>query len=125
MPTFDSRFFVEFFGQKDPKKKKKLIQLASRGGRCSTITIHELYKVFGETEGKEVAELRNSRLTATYEIVPVTLSIARKSALLRLHKEVPAADSIIAATALQKDNIVITDDPHFSELPKVKVRWIS
>lgn len=124
MPTFDTRFFVEFFGQKDPEKKKQLIHLASQGGRCSTITLHELYKLFSEIEGKEVAELRFNILRSTYEIAPVSSSIARDSALLRLQQNIPVADSIIAATALEKDRVVITDDPHFSQLPKIKAKWI-
>jgi predicted nucleic acid-binding protein len=79
---------------------------------------------FSEIEGKDVAELRFNILRSTYEIVPVSSSIARDSALLRLHQNIPVADSIIAATALEKDRIVITDDPHFPQLSKIKVKWI-
>ncbi|MFX0117659.1 MAG: hypothetical protein ACFFB3_24150, partial [Candidatus Hodarchaeota archaeon] len=62
-----------------------------------------------------MAELRVNNLGSTYEIVPLSSSITRDSALLRLHQNIPVADSIITAIALEKDRIVIADDPHFSQ----------
>ena len=100
------------------------MRIATGGGICSVITLHELYKEFVEQEGREIAKLRNTRITETYRIIPVTTELAISSAELRLHQNIPTADSIIAATALADDSVVISDDPHFKQISGLKVKWL-
>jgi len=123
-PTLDTRFFVELFGQNNPQELRKLKNLAKIRSFISVITLHELYKLFAETEGKVVAEHRIRLLQSTYDIVDVSAEIAISAARLRLHKKLPTADSLIGATALCKDKIMISDDPHYKLIPGLQVKWI-
>ncbi|MFQ6126212.1 MAG: type II toxin-antitoxin system VapC family toxin [Candidatus Heimdallarchaeota archaeon] len=123
-PTLDTRFFVELFGQKDPQQLRKLKDLAKIRSFVSVITLHELYKMFAETEGKAVAEHRVRLLQSTYTIVEVSVEIALSAARLRIHKKLPTADSLIGATALSKEKIVVSDDPHYELIPGLQIKWI-
>jgi len=60
MPTFDTLFFVEFFSQKVPNRKRKLVQIASLGRRFSTITLHELYNTSGPLSLKQSKLLKQN-----------------------------------------------------------------
>ncbi len=124
MPTLDTRFFIDFFGQKNSKKLKKLKELAKRKSLVSVITLHEMFKLFAETEGIPVAEHRLRIIQSTYDICEITSGIAISAARIRLHTKIPTADSLIGALALSKDKIVISDDPHFSMIQGLQVKWV-
>ncbi len=124
VPTLDTRFFIEFFGQKDKIKNKMIKQIAKKVSSVSVITLHELYKIFSEEEGKEIAKHRINLISNTYEVIDVTLTIAVTAADMRIHKNIPTADSIIAATAMTKDNTVVSDDPHFKQIKGLNTKWI-
>ncbi|UCE13745.1 MAG: type II toxin-antitoxin system VapC family toxin [Candidatus Heimdallarchaeota archaeon] len=124
MPTLDTRFFIDFFGQKNRNKQIKLKKLAKQKSFVSVITLHELFKLFAETEGIPVAEHRLRIIQSTYDIIEITAEISISAARIRLHTKIPTADSLIGALALSKDKIVISDDPHFAMIQKLQVKWI-
>ncbi len=124
MPTLDTRFFIDFFGQKNSKKLKKLKELAKQKSFVSVITLHEMFKLFAETEGIPVAEHRLRMIQSTYDIFEITSDMAISAARIRLHTKIPTADSLIGALALSKDKIVISDDPHFSMIQGLQVKWV-
>ncbi len=124
MPTLDTRFFIDFFGQKDKGKLKKLKELAKQKSFVSVITLHEMFKLFTETEGISVAEHRLRIIQSTYDIIDITSDIAISAARIRIHTKIPTADSLIGALALSKDKIVISDDPHFSMIQGLQVKWV-
>lgn len=124
MATLDTRFFIDFFGQKDKKKLKKLKELAKQKSYVSVITLHEMFKLFAETEGIPIAEHRLKIIQSTYDIIDITSDIAISAARIRIHMKIPTADSLIGALALSKDKIVISDDPHFSMIRGLQVKWV-
>ena len=124
MPTLDTRFFVELFGQKDQIKLKRLKDLAKKPATISVISLHELYKLFTENEGRIIAEHRLRLIQASYDTIDITTEIAINAAQLRVHIKIPTANSLIGATALKNDRIVISDDPHYQQIKGLQVKWI-
>jgi predicted nucleic acid-binding protein len=124
MPVLDTRFFIEFYGQKNQESMKKLKNFAKHCRFVSVITLHELLKLFTESEGKDIAEQRIHHLRTTYEIIDVSEDVALLAARFRIHKSIPTAASLIGATAMIKDKIVVSDDPHFIEMKDLKIKWI-
>ncbi len=126
MKLYDTRFFFEHYYSSDEKTLSKTkAELKRREAKyISAITIHEVYKLTLEREGREVAELRAKLLEKDFKVVDVDVETARLSAELRHKYEIPMADSIIAATAKKLGAICITDDPHITQIKEIKTRWI-
>jgi predicted nucleic acid-binding protein len=129
--TIDTRFFLTHFlaetNTAKEKTRRKIAELQRESAIVPTIVIHEVYKFEHETVGEEVADLRlNSILKSSFRIVDLTTPIAISAAKLRTrYRELPTADSIIAATALDlKSKRVVTDDPHFSKIQGITTDWI-
>ena len=130
-PTIDTRFFLTHLLAESAtareRTKRKADQLEARRSLVPTIALHEVYKFEYETLGADVAALRvDSIVKSNFKIVDLDTVIALSAARLRCrHKDLPTADSIIAATAIElKSNTVITDDPHFKEIREIKIEWI-
>ncbi len=68
----------------------------------------------------------NSIIRSNFQIIDLDPKIALSAATLRCrHRDLPTADSIIAATAIElKSNTVFTDDPHFQKIRKNDGEWI-
>ena len=126
MSLYDTRFFFEHYytRNKDIAEKTKM-ELKSKGRKyISVITIHEIYKLTLEKEGKEVAKIRINLLKKDFNVIPVDEKVAKVSAELRHKYRIPMADSIIAATAKILRLICITDDPHIKQIREIRTRWI-
>ncbi|MFQ5822123.1 MAG: PIN domain-containing protein [Candidatus Heimdallarchaeota archaeon] len=123
---FDTRFFIEYFYQKDPERLTRLRALLEgiRKRYISAIVIHEIFKITLEQEGRETAKIRRSFLEKDFELVVVDGRIAETSAELRHKYRIPLGDSLIAATSVIKKARVITDDPHFKQIQEVQTKWI-
>lgn len=124
---FDTRFFIEYFYQKDPVRLARLRALL-RGVKkryISAIVIHEIFKITLEQEGRETAKIRRSLLEKDFETVIVDGQIAETSAELRHEYRIPMGDSLIAATTVVKKARVITDDPHFKQIQEIQTKWIT
>ncbi|RLI28099.1 hypothetical protein DRO58_02895 [Candidatus Bathyarchaeota archaeon] len=124
--VFDTRFFIEYFYSKDPRRLGKLKgYLRSVKVRfVSAVTVHELYRIDLEKEGKDVARLRSEVLRRDFKLIGVDYELAVRSAELRSRYRIPMADSMIAATAQVYKCPVVSDDPHFKKIKGLETRWI-
>ena len=92
-----------------------------------TIVLHEVYKFQFENIGKDVAELRiDTILKSGFSFVDLDPKIALTSARLRCrYKELPTADAIVAASAIEtKSGRVVSDYPDFRQIKGIKTEWI-
>ena len=129
--TIDTRFFLTHYiadsEQVKAKTAKRMVELQKETAIVPTIVLHEVFKFMHDNIGKDVAYLRvNSVLSAQFEIVELTSKIAVTSALLRCrYRNLPTADSIVAATSIEKKSKrVVSDDPHFKEIDEIHCEWL-
>ncbi len=115
--TYDTRFFVE------PQSTTSEIR-RERDKAVSSIVVHEVYRLSLQKEGRQVAQLRAGLMGKDFEVIPVDKELAVMSAEIRQESQVPMADSIIAATALNLRAVCVTDDPHLRGIRGIKTRWI-
>jgi predicted nucleic acid-binding protein len=131
--VMDTRFFLAHFLAQDEQTKKwtrttlENLQRETNLGIVPSIVICEFYKFELETHGKNVADLRvNSILKSKLRAVNLDPAIAIEAAKLRCkYADLPTADAIIAATAINtSSNCVITDDKHIKQIKETKTRWM-
>ncbi len=129
--TIDTRFFLtHLLANSDALKRKvksKMIELRKESAVVPTIVIHEVYKFEYQKLGRDIADIDiRSIEKAGFRIVELYLSVAKTAAVLRCrYHNLPTADSIIAATAMeQKSYPVVSDDEHFSMIKEIKTEWI-
>ena len=125
--VYDTRFFVEYFYSSDSGFLKRLKEdlRSVRDREVSVVTIHEIYRIDLEREGREVAKLRSETIRRDFDIADMDYETAIRSAELRSRYGIPMADSVIAATALIHGCPVVSDDPHFQRIEGLKTRWYS
>jgi len=125
--VYDTRFFVEYFFSGDPEFLRRLKEdlRSVRDRKVSVVTIHEVYGIDLEREGREVARLRSETIRRDFDIVDMDYETAVRSAELRSRHRIPLADSVIAATAQMHGCPVVSDDPHFQKIEGLKTRWYS
>jgi len=123
--VYDTRFFFEYFFSEDRATLKALKDdLKTTGGRMvSAVTVYELFKINTEKLGKETAALRCAEVRDDFRVVNLDYDLAIKSAELSHRYRTPLADSVIAATALWAGCPVVTNDPHFKSIARLKTRW--
>jgi len=123
--VYDTRFFVEYFYSGDTGFLRRLKEdlRAVRERMVSALTIHEVYRVNLEREGREVAILRSETIRRDFNVVDVDYETAVRSAELRSKHRIPMADSVIAATAQIHGCPLVSDDAHFKQIPDLKTRW--
>ncbi len=122
---YDTRFFIEFFYTHDPSKIKQLKEeLRKKPERLiSPVTIYETFRINQRREGKTVATLRSEAIQRDFSLISLDYELSVQAAKIGEQHRIPLADSVIAATALQHNATVITDDPHFSQIKNLKTRW--
>jgi predicted nucleic acid-binding protein len=129
----DTRFFIDSLIREDEQFKKwakstlQTIQSSENLGIVPSIVILEFYKFQLEFLGKDVADLRvNSLLKLSLKIVNLDIPIAIQAAKLRCkYAELPTADAIIAATAIEMScDYILTDDKHIKQIKETKTKWI-
>jgi len=123
--VYDTRFFVEYFYSGDVGFLRRLKEdlRAVRERMVSVLTIHEIYHVNLEREGREVAILRSETIQRDFNVVNVDYETAVRSAELRSKHRIPMADSVIAATAQIHGCPLVSDDAHFKQIQDLKTRW--
>lgn len=125
---YDTRFFLAKYTAKDQAVRKKLqAELDNDKPRyASAITIHEVYRIALEVEGREVAKMRKTAIQRDFQIVDVDADIATEAAEIKVAqaKDFPLADAIIGATALLRRLVCFTDDHHIRSLSGIKTRWV-
>lgn len=124
--VYDTRFFVEYFysDNKQTQEKARNLISASRDRHISAITIHELYRMSLAKEGRETAKMRREAIEDLFSVVDVDSNLAVRAAELRHKRVMPMGDSLIAATCIVLKGECVTDDPHFTQVKEIKVRWI-
>lgn len=125
--VYDTRFFVEYFYSGDSEFLSRLKEdlRSVRDRKISVVTIHEVYRIDLEREGREVARLRSETIHRDFDVVDMNYETAIRSAELRSRHRIPMADSVIAATAQMHGCPVVSDDPHFQKIEGLKTRWYS
>jgi predicted nucleic acid-binding protein len=123
--VFDTRYFNQAYYNDSPLDNAWLRGLFSetRHRLVSTVTMHEVYRLALQGEGREVARLRYSVMERDFIVVPVDGELAMMSAELRHGHGFSLADGVIAATAIREKCPVISDDPHFNEIEGLKTIW--
>lgn len=125
--VYDTRFFLEYLytptGNTLDRFKQDLINCKHK--LVSVITIHELYRISLLKEGRQVAQLRVNTIDKDFEVIPVQFKVGIQSAEFKHKYNIPMADSIIAATAYIMNCPVVSDDPHFSQIKEISLRWIN
>ena len=128
MPEFvyDTRFFIEHFysANENMRERTKREILVNKAKYVSVITLHEIYRLTLEKEGRETARLRVSLISKDFEVVDVDSAIALRAAEMRHGLPLPMADSMIAATCFTLKAACVSDDPHFTRLRGFSTRWI-
>jgi predicted nucleic acid-binding protein len=131
--VIDTQFFVVHFLAEDEETKgktRKILESLQREaslGIVPTIVIHELYKFEMENFGRDIAEMRvNVILKSKLNTIDLNLPTAIGAAQLRCkYADLPMADAIIAATAIEtSSDFVLTDDRHIKGIREIKTKWI-
>jgi len=123
---YDTRFFLAAYaGEGDPNQRLKFELQSRRRRYVSAITIHEVYRISLEDEGREVARIRKASIERDFEIVNIDSNVAAESAEIKVTqgRGFPIADAIISATAKLMKLVCFTDDPHIKSIPALKTRW--
>jgi len=123
---YDTRFFLAAYAAEGDTRLQIKSELQARKRRfVSAITIHEVYRISLESEGRDVARMRKSAIDRDFEIIVLDSEIAAESAELKVSqgRDFPIADSIIAATAKLNKLVCFTDDAHIKSISTLKTRW--
>lgn len=125
---YDTRYFLALYTAREASLKRKLrAELVGRERRyTSAITVHEVYRVSLEEEGRSIARIRKTAIERDFEIVDVDSNIACEAAEIKVAqgRDFPLADAIIGATARLNKLACFADDEHMRAL-KIKTKWIS
>jgi predicted nucleic acid-binding protein len=128
----DSRFLIEYYYSQDRETRQKahhkMKELTQTGtGIIPTIVIAETIQLICSREGKQKAEMIYLSITASrMKIESLSPSIAKEAGILKsTYKQVPMGDCIIAATAIEQQARIISDDPHFDSIKETKRTWIN
>ena len=126
MNLYDTRFFFEhYYSDNMASLERTRNHLRAKETKyVSAVTIHEVYKLSMDKEGKEVATTRVTLLEKDFEVVPVEAAVARRSAELRGKYRIPMADSMVAASAEIFRLRCVSDDPHLGQVKEIEVKWI-
>lgn len=129
--VLDSRFLIEYFYATDTKTKQKTLNklkdlIQRKEGILPTIVISETVKAVCENVGKEEASACYLRIvTSGLQIQELNARLAKQAGLLKCqYKNIPIGDCIIAATAIENQAKILSDDPHFDDIKETKRIWI-
>jgi predicted nucleic acid-binding protein len=124
--VFDTRYFNQAYYNDSPLDRAWLRDTFTGTKRrfVSSVTLHEVYRLALQGEGREVARLRCAVMEKDFTVVPLDRELAILSAELRHGHSLSLADGAIVATAIREGCPVISDDPRFKEIESLKVHWI-
>ena len=119
---FDSSVWIEFLVE-DSEHKEKIREIYNQAGSkiiVSKINIYEVYAKLGQTKGWQAANNAIEKIMANSFIIELELAIIKEAVHLRNEKGLSTADSIIAATAIKYNAMLVTCDNDFNVLMKNK-----
>jgi predicted nucleic acid-binding protein len=124
---YDTRFFLRTYAKEVNLRARLQSELRARGRKAiSAITIHEIYRITLEEEGRDVAKIRKAAIEKDFETINVDSDIAAEAAEIKVSqgRDFPLADAIIAATAKLTKLECFTDDEHIKALRTIRTRWL-
>src|SRR2546428_120371 len=97
-------------------RRRKIVKVTRRGQTTIPIEFRKRHQI---AEGSRlVVEDRG-------DAVALDIGLARDAGFLRcVHRDLPMADCVIAATALRVEGRVVTNDPHFAKVKGLRTTWI-
>ena len=134
--VLDTFAFTMFFkkepGYEEVKALLEDIENNRKTAFISAITLTELFYIFARYKEENFARAVLGYVKSSNIIViPISGQIAEKAGELkfryggrRIKKGLPIADCIIAATALEKDAMLVTSDDHYKKIKNLKIQWI-
>ena len=127
----DSKFLLTHYGAKDEEvlsrtRTRLAVLRKERRGVLPSIVIAEVANAICQEAGRAEALAKLRALEhAGLEVVQLDPELARDAGLLKcMHRDLPMADCVIAATALRLGGRVVSDDPHFSKIKGLRTTWI-
>lgn len=129
--VLDSKFLLTHYGSKDEevlcRTRTKLATLRKeRRGVLPSVVIAEVVNAICQEAGRAEALAKLRALEhGGLEVVHLDPGLAREAGLLKcMHRDLPMADCVIAATALRLRGRVVSNDPHFSKVKGLRTTWI-
>jgi len=129
--VLDSRFLIEYYYSQNPEIKQKSNQklrelIRTSNGIVPTIVICETIQLILSREGKQKAEMIYlSIVSSGMKIENLSPSTAKDAGILKsTYKHIPIGDCIIAASAINNQARILSDDPHFDLIKEAKRTWL-
>ena len=129
--VLDSRFLIEYYYSQNPEIKQKSNQklrelIRTSNGIVPTIVICETIQLIYSREGKQKADMIYlSIVSSGMKIENLSPSIAKDAGILKsTYKHIPIGDCIIAASAINNQARILSDDPHFDLIKETKRTWL-
>jgi predicted nucleic acid-binding protein len=129
--VLDSRFLIEYYYSQNPEIKQKANQklrelIRTSNGIVPTIVICETIQLIFSKEGKQKADMIYlSIVSSGMKIENLSPSIAKDAGILKsTYKHIPIGDCIIAASAINNQARILSDDPHFDLIKEAKRTWV-
>jgi predicted nucleic acid-binding protein len=129
--VLDSRFLIEYYYSQNPEIKQKSNQklrelIKTSSGIVPTIVICETIQLIYSREGKQKADMIYlSIVSSGMKIENLSPSIAKDAGILKsTYKHIPIGDCIIAASAINNQARILSDDPHFDLIKETKRTWL-
>jgi predicted nucleic acid-binding protein len=129
--VLDSRFLIEYYYSQNLDTKQKANQkmrelIKNRTGIIPTIVICETIQLIYSREGKEKADMIYlSIVSSGIKIENLSPNTAKDAGILKsTYKHIPIGDCIIAATAINNQARILSDDPHFDLMKETKRTWL-
>jgi predicted nucleic acid-binding protein len=119
MNLLDSSGWIEYFADGPNADHFAPVVAAPDALLVPTIVLHEVYR-WADREGGESAAGRAVSAMQVGELVPLDADLALDAARLARRHRLPTADSIIYATAQDRDAVVWTQDEDFKGLSGVR-----
>ncbi|MBT3465134.1 PIN domain-containing protein [archaeon] len=125
----DTTFLIDIIRGKDEKVKQKCIYLDNKfiTKSISTITLMELWRgaemnLNSKKEKKKVIELIESLLIHPFNVKEAKKAAEIESFLIKKGQMIDLEDIMIAATAITRNESVLTRNvEHFNRIPNLKV----
>lgn len=110
----DSWTWIEYFkGSAAGRRARMAIEDLGSEALVSAINVAEVYRWFLQEEGSRGAEDARFLMTRRSEVVDVTEALAVEAAKLRKERGWGLGDSIVYATARDRNATLLTGDPDF------------
>ena len=129
--VLDSRFLIEYYYSQNPEIKQKSNQklrelIRTSNGIVPTIVICETIQLIFSREGKQKADMIYlSIVSSGMKIENLSPNIAKDAGILKsTYKHIPIGDCIIAASAINNQARILSDDPHFDLIKESKRTWL-